>query len=106
MATPNRDDEPVAAWEYRDHQCHVYVADGDSPGGDDEAVWVGYVRSKLPDGRDGRGSELHVPGTLSTDEEGWIGFSVSGEDRDEARTRADVEELVDQLVELETTMDG
>lgn len=107
MSTPDRDDEPVATWEYRDHQCHVYVADGETPGGSgDEAVWAGYARSKLPEGSEGRDAELHVPGTLLEGEEGWIGFSVTEDDRDEERTRADVEELVDQLVDLETTMDG
>lgn len=106
MSKPDRVDDPVDSWEYRDHQCHVYVADADTPGEADEAVWAGYARSKLPDGLDGRETELHVPGTVTEEGNGWVGFSVSAVDRDEARTRADVEDLVDQLVELETTMDG
>lgn len=106
MSTPDRDDEPVDSWEYRDHQCHVYATDAETPGEADEAVWAGYARSKLPDGLDGLGTELHAPGTLIEDEDGWIGFSVTADDRDVGRTRADVEDLVDQLVELETTMDG
>lgn len=109
MSTPDRDDDPVESWEYRDHECHVYVADAGAPGGAgeaDEAVWAGYARSKLPEGPDDRETELHVPGTVITDDDEWVGFSVSAEDRDEAGTRADVEDLVDQLVELETTMDG
>lgn len=108
MSTPDRDDDPVESWEYRDHECHVYVADAESPGGAgeaDEAVWAGYARTKLPEGLDDRETELHVPGTLIADD-GWVGFSVSADDRDEARTRADVQDLVDQLVELETAMDG
>lgn len=105
MDTPDRDDEPVDSWEYRDHQCHVYAADGDSPAGGDETVWAGYARSKLPDGLEDGDEELHVPGTVTRDD-GWVGFSVSADDRDAARTRSDVEDLVDQLVDLESSMDG
>lgn len=107
MSTPDRDDDPLVSWEYRDHQCHVYAADEEAPAdAGSETVWAGYASSKLPDGSDDLESELHVPGRLTADEDGWIGFSVSEDDRDEAGTRSDVEELVDQLVELETTMDG
>lgn len=106
MDTPDRDDEPVASWEYRDHQCRVYVSSSETPDAGAGAVWAGYTRSKLPDGADEPGPELHVPGSLVDGGEGWIGFSVSGDDRDEERTRADVEELVDQLVGLESSMDG
>lgn len=105
MDTPDREDDPVDSWEYRDHQCHVYAADAGSPGGSDQTVWAGYARSKLPAGLEDRDEELHVPGTLTSDD-GWIGFSVSADDRDADRTRADVEALVDQLVELEASMDG
>lgn len=106
MNTPDRDDEPASSWVYRDHQCHVYAADAETPvDADDGPVWAGYARSKLPDGLRAMEAELHVPGDL-TAEEAWVGFTVTGGDRGEARTREDVEELVDQLVQLETTMDG
>lgn len=107
MDAPARADDPVRSWEYRDHQCHVYAADGDAPGDTgEETVWAGYVRTKLPEGAADVGDELHVPGTLTDGGGSWIGFTVSDDDRDADRTASDVEELVDQLLDLETAMDG
>lgn len=108
MDAPARADDPVRSWEYRDHQCHVYeAAGGESPAdAGEEPVWAGYVRTKLPEGAADLEDELHVPGTLTDAGESWIGFTVSDDDRDADGTAADVEELVDQLLELETTMDG
>lgn len=107
MDAPARADDPVRSWEYRDHQCHVYAADGDVPAdGGEESVWGGYVRTKLPEGVPDVEDELHVPGMLTDGGENWIGFTVSDDERDAEQTAGDVEELVDQLLELETAMDG
>ena len=104
METPDRDDEPVESWEYEGHQCHVYAADDDV---DDDTVWAGYATTRLPDGESPADLDVHVPGDLVAGvDDGWVGFAVSDGSRDAAGTRADVEELVDQLVELETSMDG
>jgi hypothetical protein len=103
MVAPARDDEPVASWTYADHQCHVYAAEDDG----DETVWSGYARTKLPEGESTEYPDLSVPGDLTTGvDDGWVGFAVTGENRDADTTRRDVEALVDQLVELETSMDG
>ena len=103
METPDRDDDPVESWAYADRPCHVYAVDG--TGG--ETVWTGYARTKLPGAVDLSDRELQVPGTLEEREDGsWVGFAVSSDDRDAAGTRTDLERLVDQLVELETTLDG
>ena len=103
METPDRDDDPVESWTYADRPCHVYAADG--TGG--EIVWAAYARTRLPTGVDLSDRELQVPGTLEEREDGtWVGFTDSSADRDAAGTRADLERLVDRLVELETTMDG
>lgn len=104
METPDRDDEPVDSWEYESHQCHVYAADD---GVDDETVWSGYARTRLPEGESLEDLDVGVPGDLVAGvDDGWVGFAVSGGSRDAAETRADVEDLVDRLVELEASMDG
>lgn len=104
METPDRDDEPVESWEYSDHQCHAYASEDPV---DDQTVWAGYARTKLPEVRSAEDLDLQVPGSLvAAGADGWVGFSVAGDSRDVAQTRDDVERLVDQLVELETTMDG
>lgn len=104
METPDRDGEPVESWEYEGHQCHVYAADEHV---NDDTVWTGYATTRLPEGESPEDLDVHVPGDLVTGvDDGWVGFAVSDESRDAAGTRADVEELVDQLLELETSMDG
>lgn len=104
METPDREDDPVESWEYEGHQCHVYAADDPVDG---DTIWAGYARTRLPDGESPETLDVHVPGDLASGvEDGWVGFATSDESRDVARTRADVENLVDQLVEIESTMDG
>lgn len=104
MDAPDRDDEPVESWEYRGHQCHVYSSDDPTDG---ETVWAGYARTKLPDAEDFDNFDVSVPGELTSGvDEGWVGFSTSNDSRTADQTRADVEQLVDQIVELETSMDG
>ena len=104
METPEREDEPVESWEYEGHQCHVYAADDLMDG---ETVWTGYARTRLPEGETPEDLDVHVPGDLTDGvDEGWVGFAASGDSRDLQGTKADVEELVDQLIDLETSMDG
>jgi len=72
-----------------------------------ETVWEGYARTRLPAAETADDLDLHVPGDLVTGAgDGWVGFATSEEPRDAAETREDVEVMVDQLLELETSMDG
>ncbi|QLD91096.1 hypothetical protein HWV07_19420 [Natronomonas salina] len=104
METPDRDDDPVESWEYEGHQCHVYAADDDVDG---DTVWSGYAKTRLPEGESPEQLDVHVPGDLVTGvDDGWVGFAVGDDSRDAGETKGDVEDLVDQLVELETSMDG
>lgn len=104
MHPTDRDDDPEEAWTYRDHECRVYASEDPVDG---ETVWAGYVHTSLPDAGSYSDSELAVPGELTTDvEDGWVGFSVSGGSRDAEQASREVEQLVDQVVELEATMDG
>ena len=104
METPDREDDPVESWEYEGHQCHVYAADGPTDG---ETVWSGYTRTRLPEGQSPGDLDVRVPGDLTDGvDDGWVGFATSDDSRDAAETRADVEDLVDQLIELEASMDG
>lgn len=104
METPDREDEPVESWRYEGHQCHVYAAS--DPVGE-ETVWTGYARTKLPESEDPGDLSLGVPGDLVAGvDDGWVGFAASDDSRDIGQTKADVEDLVDQLVELEASMDG
>ncbi len=104
MDTPNRDDTPDISWTYRGHQCYVYTAT-DPVDGDTFAT--GYVKTKLPAGEDSADLNVSVPGEFTTDRaDGWIGFSTASPSDDiEQMTRA-VELFVDDLLELEITMDG
>lgn len=104
MTPPERDDDPVESWTYRDHECRVYRSEDPVDG---EPLWAGYARTKLPDAEDYSDADLDVPGELTTPVEGgWVGFSVAGGSRDAEQARREVEQLVDQVVELESTMDG
>lgn len=104
METPDRDDDPVESWEYGGRQCHVYAAADPTDG---ETVWAGYARTRLPEGESPGDLDVHVPGDLTEGvDDGWVGFATSDDPRDAEATRSDVEDLVDQLVELEASMDG
>lgn len=104
MRPQDRDDDPLETWTYRDHVCRVYASEDPLDG---ETVWSGYVRTSLPDAEDYTDSDLDVPGELAVGvADGWVGFAVSGGERDAAQARREVEQLVDQVVELEATMDG
>lgn len=104
METPDREDEPVESWEYEGHQCHVYAADDLMDG---ETVWAGYAQTRLPESESPADLDVHVPGDLTEGvDDGWVGFATSDGSRDVEETRSDVEALVDQLVELEASMDG
>ena len=104
METPDRNDEPLESWEYEGHQCHVYAASDDV---DDDTVWSGYARTRLPEGESAKNLDVHVPGDFVDGvQDGWVGVATSDDSRDVEETRADVEDLVDQLIELESSIDG
>lgn len=104
MDTPKSAADPAESWQYRDHRCQIYAA-ADAPG--DETAWAGYVRTKLPEGEAPDDVAVDVPGDLVAGvEEGWIGFATADDTRDVAAVRAAVERLVDQVVDLEESMDG
>lgn len=119
MDAPERADDPVETWEYRDHLCHLYSHDS----GDGETTWAGFARTKLPDAEDPDDVDVDVPGELVYGvEDGWLGFETTGDvgavdemdvgavggmDADAVDgMKAEVERLVDYVIELETSMDG
>jgi hypothetical protein len=74
---------------------------------DDDTVWSGYARTRLPEGESAKNLDVHVPGDFVDGvEDGWVGVATSDDSRDVEETRADVEDLVDQLIELESSIDG
>lgn len=103
MDRPESATDPAESWEYRDHQCQVY-ADAGAAG---ETAWAGYVRTKLPEGEGPDDVPVDVPGDLvSGVDDGWIGFATADDAQDVAAVRVAVERLVDQVVDLEESMDG
>lgn len=104
MDAPSRLDDPDESWQYRGHRCLLDAREDAASG---ERTWLGYVRSKLPDGQDSDDVDVQVPGDLVYGvDDGWVGFRTEGDPRSAAELKAAVEGLVNQVVEFEESMDG